>query len=171
MNGLTITLAMGRFHGPKLWPFLIWHKRLMDTEFSSGPNMALTVIRTSKHKIDCDHFFVLVCLAGAWCSRVVPPRPEFSRSRGVLWTSNLPFFLVSKPWHQRCVSGRPAIGCRLRVKNSKALYSLRKSASWINALLTGASVLSPASWSVVAASLIAKTHKVAPSSPDSAVTP
>ncbi|WP_164716799.1 hypothetical protein [Cedecea lapagei] len=31
------------------------------------------------------------------------------------------------------------------------------------------SVLSPASWSVVAALLMAKTHKVDPSSPDSAV--
>lgn len=141
----------------------------MDTEFSRCPNNTTVAVRVSKHEIDCDHFFVLVCLAGAWGSCVVPPRPESSRSRGVLWTSNLPFYPMSKPWHQHCVSERPTIGWRMHAKKHQAQFYLRKSVNWTSESLTGVSVLSPVSWSVVAAFLKAKTRKVDPSSPDSAV--
>lgn len=138
----------------------------MDTVSSSFPNDAEAALRNIKHEIDCDHFIVWVRLARAWCSCVISPQPECLRSRGVLWTSNQSFILMSKPWHHFCVSVRPETGFWLRAAKTRIQFFLLKSAIWIFAWPPGASVLWPASLNSVASWLTAKNLKVGFPPPD-----
>ena len=91
-----------------------------------------------------------------------------SRSRGVLWSSNLPFLPMSKRWHPLCVSARPATGRWLRARKTSHPFFRLKSTEWITLWPPGVSVLSPASWSSVVSFLTAKNHKVGFPPPDSA---